>query len=65
VVIDPATQHVDLPSGLQVSFSYKGRPVGPSIALAISMAGSSPTELGMWRGGLAMFALLLRELEEG
>ena len=56
-------QLVDLPSGLQVSFSYKGRPVAPDIALAVSQAGGSPTELGIWKGGLAMFSLLSQDLD--
>ena len=63
MVIDPMAQHVELPSGLQLGFSYKGRPVDPSTALTISRSGSSASELGIWQGGLAMFCLLMGELE--
>lgn len=65
IIGDPdGAQLTELASGLQVSFSYKGQPVAPSIALAISQAAGSPAELGMWRGGLGMLCLLTGELGE-
>ena len=62
-VVNSSVQPVELPSGLQVSFSYKGQPVGASIALAISQASGSASELGIWKGGLALFCRLVSELE--
>jgi len=54
---------LELPSGLLLAFSFRGRPVSPDVALEITKAGASVTELGMWRGGLATLALLAGELD--
>jgi hypothetical protein len=54
---------LELPSGLLLAFSYRGRPVSPDLALEISKIGASVTELGIWRGGLATLALLAHELD--
>lgn len=54
---------LELPSGLLLAFSYRGRPVSPDVALEITKTGASVTELGMWRGGLATLSLLAGELE--
>ena len=60
---EPTPYPVKLPSGLEVSFSYKGRSVAPSIALAVSQFAGSESERGIWRGGLALLSLLVHELD--
>jgi len=59
----PTPYPVKLPSGLEISFSYQGQHVAPSTALAVSQSAGSESELGMWRGGLALLTLLVHELD--
>jgi hypothetical protein len=56
---------LDLPSGLQLSFTFRGRPVTPGIALEVSKAAGATQELELWRGGLASLCRLTGELERG
>lgn len=53
-----------LPSGVQVAFSYQGRPISPDVALTLAQAGPSSAERGMWVGGLALLTGLGHEVAE-
>lgn len=53
---------VTLPSGVQLSFSYQGRPVTPNVAQTLAQGVGSSSERGMWTGGLALLANLAAEI---
>lgn len=52
---------VSLPSGVQLAFSYRGRPISPDLALTLAEAGPSGTERRIWAAGLGTLALLADE----
>lgn len=55
---------VSLPSGVQLAFSCRGRPIPPDLALEIAKAGPSATERQIWAAGLAVLSLLAHEVAE-
>lgn len=55
---------VSLPSGVQLGFSYQGRPISPDVALIFAQQQGSPAERGMWAGGLGLLTNLSSEAAE-
>ncbi|GHF64599.1 hypothetical protein GCM10017781_45570 [Deinococcus metalli] len=53
---------VNLPSGVQLGFSFEGRPISPDVALALAQECGSPGARSMWVHGLAMLTLLTAQL---
>lgn len=57
----PAVPPLELPSGVQLAFSYRGQPIPADVALILAGQGPSAAERRMWAAGLGMLALLAEE----